>query len=461
MNYYMRTAVGFFSLLLLWTACSRAPKNGSGEKDETPIDTFRIDAPTVANALPSTIAIYLDCSGSMKGYVNFDKMNTTEQSEFKKVVLEFSNFAGNMAGQSKVTFAKAINSKIEPVDSKVFIDAIADGSIFKGKETPLDKILPQIIETVDKDLSKLAIFVSDCVLSFSPEEVKASPGRMKNYHDAQILKANLQRALGQTKNKQISMALVKYESNFNGSYYYNCKEEVPFVNKLLKRRPFYFCVMGREDLLANYINNAAVWPKAKKSEVFIQLPPIEMQVAMWPQEKRSDNRTPASFSINKKGEAIVAVNGEAPKSFYLGVKPIGYPPIYDAIRKQTMEAIKSSSPLVKSIKPIDKSEMRIKKSASGLKSKDDYTHFFEIELDADALRSTLSKDTPSEITFFIEPKYTLDIKQTSTLDDFSVTAEKLEGKTWGVDLFTQSIVMAKHNAQTPTIATCKINLLKY
>lgn len=396
-----------------------------------------------ANSQISGVDVYVDCSGSMKGYVAYAKRDAENAKQsFKTVVPSLITNIEQKVGAKNLKIYNVKDGYYSVENSvSVFYTNLTTGRIFGGATTELNEIIARIIGS---SKNKLSILITDGVLSFGPAKLKQE-GEMYNILNKDILKSYLHHALaGDT---TVSVALVKYLSDFNGTYYYTCMEKTEYTGKLLKNRPFYVIAIGKKELLSSFICTNNLLPQSEG--VFTVSNPIELEVALFKKKLESEKGKLNSLLkvTNKKGviSATTSYEEEKDKVFIIGIKKSNIPPAYYKDESKFFSKLKC-----------DNKNITIEKltSANGNDGIDenalnpnevlDYDFFYKITLHKKMFANHLKY---KQIVFFFEPS--LDVKTSHIDKDYDLVGkiDSLSNKTWGLKLITEAIKAANHNKQ--------------
>lgn len=192
-----------------------------------------------------TVNVYLENSGSMFGYINGN-------TEFKTDVRELLTLLKYHYGDNKVNLS-FINSNIYPIKTDNKMDYIThlNPSIFKIGNTfssEMNNVFKQVLNKTSKNT--ISILVSDCIYSVNGKA-----------DDLSLQKTGTKDAF-LTKSKggfNISTAIVKLNSKFNGIYYDMNNGKHNLNNEM---RPYYLVLMG-SDLALNDISSKVDFPKTE------------------------------------------------------------------------------------------------------------------------------------------------------------------------------------------------------
>ncbi len=223
----MRYSIGLLALLLLLLAC------GGGKKRDKKEATVAAKTESVGQ-----IHFFLETSASMGGYL---KGGTT----FKDVVADVVTKANQIHPVSLYT----ISAKAQPVTGGVnsFVAELATTPLATGKSSELHQMFKQVgSKAVGNDL---AIFVSDCILSFPDADIKRDPEVNQN-NASSTLKNNMYDQFASFSKQGIGATVLAYTSPFNGTYYTYQNQKQKLAGE---SRPFYVWVIGKQSLVGPFV----------------------------------------------------------------------------------------------------------------------------------------------------------------------------------------------------------------
>ncbi|WP_394747108.1 hypothetical protein [Spongiimicrobium salis] len=194
------------------------------------------------------INFYLETSLSMKGYVNTDVAGDYKLKDIVPYLItdlesKFSAIDLYTITDKPLKYTRNLSD---------FYNALRKGEIFTGKSSRLHQIFQQMVEDVDS--ASVNIVISDCILDFGDEDNLAEGG---------LLTHGIYQKLG----TEVSAAVYKYTSDFNGNWYYDRKNTgglnspdlpKPYENIILHNRPFYIWVIGRQENLKEIISSGII-----------------------------------------------------------------------------------------------------------------------------------------------------------------------------------------------------------
>lgn len=197
----------------------------------------------------SQINFYLETSSSMAGYM-------ASGSEFNRDVPAFVIGLENQIEAEKLKTKISLFNIADKVTNmqgggQGLNNSIARINIANNPSSPMDYIFETI--TRDLDTSKIAILVSDCILSGTNDDISKSANRSFNKDNvATTLRNNIFKTFGSIKNKGFAVEVFGMKSSFHGKYY-NYKNEV-LENKKdgFADRPYYIWVIGHKNLLPKF-----------------------------------------------------------------------------------------------------------------------------------------------------------------------------------------------------------------
>lgn len=199
------------------------------------------------------VTVYLDNSGSMKGYVDFAGVNNGAKAR-ASIIGTLSNMMDNVHD----TYS------IEPVCKcggfnyarRDFLGGMEDFTIFRGAVTELHNIIQLVADSTNKN--DVSIIATDMVMSYGKNKLIAEKDSFYNYHQLEQLGAQVHNAMEKCKNKGLQAVVLHYYSDFNGKYYYNYTENLKpnkYANTLMTNRPYYLVVIGSEVNLRSMMAN--------------------------------------------------------------------------------------------------------------------------------------------------------------------------------------------------------------
>lgn len=401
-------------ILIAIKALQKGPVHGDKAEMEVPSATVPV------LDMPKAVTVILDNSGSMQGYVNFSGKGDEFTDARQTMITNVADFMGNVDSRCKLVSTAFCGSK--SYTSGELIRAMRNYSAFSGAVTEVDGLVKKAIETAAD--SGVSVIVSDMMLSYGKAAV-LQYGKDYNRHELPALSSLIGNQFKPLEKEGIGVLILKYESDFNGTYYYNCTENtVPseFRNTLMKKRPYYFFVIGKEKYIkALCVKNCFPQP----SEVFstIEIDDADMTVQAFAIEK-----TQSSHAWNI-GEAYDRSGAD------------------ETICIWTKDNFGDAMPQFRFV--FD--EIKIPLYARGALQADfDRSVVGNVSFDAGALSylmvtlnpfKTLPKED-DEVEIKLEVLRNANVAASSVDVDYGVEASRLEGKTWGFSSIIEKIYQA-------------------
>jgi hypothetical protein len=216
--------VALFALLL--TAC--------GGKKEKVSQTQLAKAEQVGN-----VHFFLETSASMGGYL---KGGTA----FKDVVSDVVT----KANQIRPVSLNTISGKTQPLaaDVNIFVAQMATTPLATGKSSELHRIFREVGGKAKGN--DIAIFVSDCILSFPDADIKRDPQINAN-NASSTLKNTIYDQFKTFSKQGVGVTVLAYTSPFNGTYYTYQNQKQTLAGE---QRPFYVWVVGKQSLVGTFVS---------------------------------------------------------------------------------------------------------------------------------------------------------------------------------------------------------------
>ncbi|MFY7788373.1 MAG: hypothetical protein ACOVQA_10920, partial [Thermoflexibacteraceae bacterium] len=189
-------------------------------------------------ALPQQINIFLETSGSMKGYFAGQEFVAlvTKLPTISEGITQNKNVKINLIADNIVPYTKSHFDFSNEVSTK--------GAAFcMGKSSEMSKLFKTVADNTSND--GISLFVSDCILSFSNQATNAV--------NVAALEAGIRSTFADIRQKGFAVSVYAFESTFKGSYFtMNNTEDRQNYKDGSQRRPFYVWAVGKKDLLAAF-----------------------------------------------------------------------------------------------------------------------------------------------------------------------------------------------------------------
>lgn len=245
MNRIKHSAVLFgASLLLLLSACGSNGAKSNDNSSTTATDTISNQSPeqTIVQAVksvPENAVLYLDCSHSMKGYIN-----TATDPRFNNVISALLYWLP--------TKAHLFDTKEQPEISRdEFINRINTRKISWSDESDLTKMIESMVKKVNDGSVGISYLITDGIMSGSNQEVRESVDRSFNIIRRGTLTERVADVVSAC-NDDVAILLIKYTSSFTGKYY--CYTNIDQVDLKESQRPFYVVAIGNRKLVKELVD---------------------------------------------------------------------------------------------------------------------------------------------------------------------------------------------------------------
>lgn len=231
-NFRLRKFGLIFCFLILFGGCSGPQIKKTGEA--LTVDSGEVELQDIVTStaiIKPRINVYVENSGSMKGYVKgITDFESFIYDYLMKLDLDFDNSALNL---------NYINSKIEPqsLGLKEFIKNI-EPQAFNGGSSDIASMIEMILnKTVDNDIS---IFISDCIFS---------PGKGKNADDyLNMQKTEIEYSMSKYLKRCFNGGVLMYQlTSLYDGYYFNCEDKPQAIKN---SRPYYVLVFGKSEKIS-------------------------------------------------------------------------------------------------------------------------------------------------------------------------------------------------------------------
>lgn len=236
--------------LAIWIVFELFKTTETGNHFEMAVPELSLDA---SSKNVKHVSIYLDNSGSMKGYVDFAGVDNGSQAR-ASIIGTLSNLMDNV--HDTYSIESVCQCGGFNYVRRDFLRGMEDFSIFRGAVTELHNMIQLVVDsTSENDVSVIA---TDMVMSYGKNKLIAEKDSFYNYHQLEQLGAQVHNAMEKCKNKKLQVVVLQYYSDFNGKYYYNYTENLKpnkYANILMTNRPYYLVVIGSEDNLRNMMAN--------------------------------------------------------------------------------------------------------------------------------------------------------------------------------------------------------------
>lgn len=237
--------------LVIWIVYEIFRPTATGDQFEMVIPEMSQDA---SGKGVKQVCIYLDNSGSMKGYVDFANVVNGAQAK-ASIIATLSNMMDNVHSTYGVkAVCKCGGAEYE---SNAFLEGMEDFSIFRGAVTELHSMIQSVADSTRK--SDVSVIATDMVMSYGKNKLLAEKDTFYNFHQLEQLGAQVHNAMKKCSEKGLQVVVLQYYSDYNGRYYCNYTENLKLNNNgsvMMKNRPYYLIVIGTEANIKSMMANS-------------------------------------------------------------------------------------------------------------------------------------------------------------------------------------------------------------
>ncbi len=420
------------AIIFLIVACPRTFKAGTGNGS--------IDIPAISDtclATPNSVTIIVDNSGSMKGYLDFAGF-VASNNHFAATVSDIvSDSKRNMTGIKDYTIK--IGSQI--LDNDNLVDQLTKSKQFGGAVTEIDKLVADLCSKASDD--NVAILVSDMILSGGLQKINAENDKFWKKNNLNNLGGKLNDSFTKLKNNDLQILLLKYESDFNGNYYYDCTENQLkgkiFKDSMMTNRPYYIMAAGKADILKNMVLKNCFADKCTA---------VWSTLSLNDNDFRTENMTEVRFTSNQGAWVIGGGNDE---TLCISTKAK-----QDNTAELTLEWTPFSIPLfLKSgiYKCLINDGLSKAITSANVTVNDGRISSATLSL----APTDKNFDTSGTITIMSESA----ANNSSIEDDTDKTMEQMKSKTWGFNTVIEQLRKVYNISDERTVASFDIRIAKY
>lgn len=218
--------IAFCILLMVFSACDSDSDGVNNTKDkcpDTPIGTLvdSVGCKVTVEKKLDKVVIYLDSSGSMRGY-------SVTKCNFQ------TNMLLNLAGRMSVLKNNGLIKNTVP-ELNIFMQKVSASS-GDGGNSIIDQDLRKIADNLVDN--SVALYITDGVLSYQ------NAGKGKTQLVA--MQARVTDVSSELFAKGYACYVLASKSDFNGSHYWNYLNQKDRVNTMLSNRPYYLFIIGKD-----------------------------------------------------------------------------------------------------------------------------------------------------------------------------------------------------------------------
>lgn len=220
-------------------------------------DKFTAKVPNVEaqrNVNMKSVDLYIDFSGSMRGYIDFAGVNGGKNAQ-NTLISTVADFLDNV--EKEYSIKTSATCGVRKYNKDDFRRAMQNRTVFNGGETILHEFIAQMASKANE--GTVAALVSDMVMSYGKKKLLGNGDVYYNKHHLDGLGSAIHGVLSGVQKKGLDVMLLQYYSDFNGDYYYNYTENIEgagfYKKRLMKNRPFYILFVGKQEALKSLLAN--------------------------------------------------------------------------------------------------------------------------------------------------------------------------------------------------------------
>lgn len=378
------------------------------------------------------INFYLETSGSMKGYINPNVSGKYPLKDVLPFIVTDVNNTFNL--ESNLYTISDSQEKYLQLKS-TFFKELRSTEIFKGGSSKLQKIFSDIIN--NSTTGNVNFLITDCIPDLGDINTKT---------ESSIITSKIYKSL--LENKSLGVAFFKYNSDFNGTFYFNRKNQGlenrtqrPFYNEVLQKRPFYIWIFGEGGAVNEILSKNII--KDYNAVHSYNLPIQKINVGLIKSLKSG------KVAVNENSQTVYIQDAteRAPAEFNIGLNLTTH-------NKLNVDRLLSNSKIsvfpnyIRNTTEVDwvtKGDMlsTAKSNNKPIIQSSSYSHF---------LNMTLTSFNPEveQIGVTITTKEPKWIRSTHIDEDIGITSDQLENKTFGLKFITDAFSRA-YNIDEPAL----------
>ena len=189
------------------------------------------------------INFFLETSASMEGYMRGN-------SDFSKTIPNFLvDIEGRVKFTNKTIHINYISDSISKYrgTTRDFIHDISTTKVAVANSSQMHKIFEAVTNATDSN--DISILVSDCILSFADEHIRANKEINVQKADGE-LKAFVKDAFLKMKSRNVCATVYGLTSKFFGTYYTYQNNKILLKGDVL--RPYYIWIIGNQELVQQF-----------------------------------------------------------------------------------------------------------------------------------------------------------------------------------------------------------------
>lgn len=254
---------------------------------------------------PIHVALYLDNTASMKGYIKPENKNVSTEGFARTLISLKNNYDGADDTVSCYYIDKKNLKAVTPTDLN---ELISSKNLTMGDAYSFDEFVGRIVDETlaDSAHTRLNFFITDAIPSGTNEQIAKSPNRRYNIERRDVLEDNIREQLKRLRGDSYGVSVFRFYAAFDGKYpdYANASHSLHNAT-----RPYYIIAIGdkyelqnlREDIIEKKIKGFE--PKNSFhaiSDVKAMRPVVRYNGKMLVADE--DKNGVAQYSFEKKGD---------------------------------------------------------------------------------------------------------------------------------------------------------------
>ena len=392
-----------------------------------------------------TLNVYIDASGSMKGFV--DVHPSDYKNNMPVIVSDLRRKLVKDTEKEKYYLVKEWknNTPPEALSWDSFRNRLIDGKEYSGKTTLLHTLISQSVECLQSD--DVTLVVTDGVLSMGHDIASKSPHGNADYLGD--LKREVKETMENLYAKDLDVAIMRTTCSYNGYYYCNCKENdklSQYKDRMMKQRPLFYIMMGKRDALSKVVSAIKVENTDRYELSYFSKKIPDLKYSIIESEASGSGINEISYplvsdTVNRSSIQIELeldyLSDDYPVSFYVCLPPIPENSIC------SMDSLLGNCPndFVQSANLVTKAECQADVQSCSDEFWQEFDVFYKITLKSGSeIRKTKIKDG----TMFLLYENPLSNKIYSIPDDIGKSLAEMENKTFGWETFMNAIYISSY-----------------
>ncbi|MBO5267773.1 MAG: hypothetical protein J6B13_03325, partial [Muribaculaceae bacterium] len=166
---------------------------------------------------PLHVALYLDNTASMKGYIKPENKNVGTEGFARTLISLKNNYDGADDTVSCYYIDKKDLKKVTPTE---FNELISSKNLAMGDAYRFDEFIGRIVDETlaDSTHTRLNFFITDAIPSGTNEQIASSPNRRYNIERRDVLEDNIREQLKRLRGDSYGVSVFRFDAAFDGKY---------------------------------------------------------------------------------------------------------------------------------------------------------------------------------------------------------------------------------------------------